>query len=245
MAGISSRALRHYDEIGLLSPARVAASGYRWYGRAELLRLQRILLLRELRVPLLRIREVLDGDTEELNSLRRHRENLAAERDRLNEVLTTIDRTIADLEGTTTLEDTAFFTGLTTRTRTLREDLASHYGERVGDHFVTAATVTDSWSREDHERAADQGRKLLRRLSHLKTAGAAPSEEQVLNIMVEHYESVRVFWPADAVAYHALADVILNNPDQHAMVEEIDPELPPWLAEAIRAYATSRLGLTG
>ena len=245
MAGISSRTLRHYDDIGLLSPARAAANGYRWYGRAELLRLQRILLLRELRVPLPRIREVLEGDTEELASLRSHRADVAAERDRLNEVLTTIDRTIADVEGTATLEDKAFFTGLTARTHALRERLASQYGERVGDHFVSGATVTASWSREDHERAADQGRKLLRRLSHLKAAGATPSGEQVLNVMFEHYEAVRAFWPADAAAYHALADVILNNPDQRAMIQETDPELPPWLAEAIRAYATTRLGLTG
>lgn len=48
MAGVSSRALRHYDDMGLLRPARVSANGYRWYGRAEVARLQRILLLRDL-----------------------------------------------------------------------------------------------------------------------------------------------------------------------------------------------------
>src|SRR5699024_6462982 len=46
--GTTSRTLRHYDHIGLLPPARVGANGYRYYDAAGLLRLQRILLLRDL-----------------------------------------------------------------------------------------------------------------------------------------------------------------------------------------------------
>ena len=48
LVGTTSRTLRHYDEIGLLPPARIAANGYRHYDEAALVRLQRILLLREL-----------------------------------------------------------------------------------------------------------------------------------------------------------------------------------------------------
>jgi DNA-binding transcriptional MerR regulator len=35
MAGISTRTLRYYDEIGILKPARINSSGYRIYGQAE------------------------------------------------------------------------------------------------------------------------------------------------------------------------------------------------------------------
>ena len=58
-AGISVRALHHYDEIGLLTP-EVGANGYRYYGQHELLRLQRILFYRELGVALADIRRMLD-----------------------------------------------------------------------------------------------------------------------------------------------------------------------------------------
>ena len=51
-------------------------------------------------------------------------------------------------------------------------------------------------------------------------------------------------WPSDAAAYHALADLVLDNPDQRTMIEGVDPGLPAWLATAIRAYATRRLGYT-
>ncbi|SDI80224.1 MerR family regulatory protein [Paenibacillus naphthalenovorans] len=40
LAGISTRALRYYDEIGILKPARINSSGYRIYGQAEVDRLQ-------------------------------------------------------------------------------------------------------------------------------------------------------------------------------------------------------------
>jgi MerR family transcriptional regulator, thiopeptide resistance regulator len=48
MSGVTARALRHYDDVGLLPPARVGANGYRWYEREQLLRLQEILLMRQL-----------------------------------------------------------------------------------------------------------------------------------------------------------------------------------------------------
>lgn len=242
MSGITSRALRHYDDVGLLHPARVASNGYRWYGRAELRRLQRILILRELGVPLPQVRQMLDGEADELASLRRHRRDLAVERVRLDQILATVDRTIADLEGTATLSDEEFFTGLGHRRNALQADLTSRFGVEVHEHFASATAATAGWTREDHQQAADQGRHFLRRLSQARTTGASPGDRPILDLMVEHYEGVRALWPANAAAYHALADVILDNPDQRAMIEDVDPDLPPWLAEAIRAYAIARLG---
>ena len=48
LAGISTRTLRYYDEIGILTPARISSSGYRIYGQKEVDRLQQILFYREL-----------------------------------------------------------------------------------------------------------------------------------------------------------------------------------------------------
>ena len=61
LAGITPRTLRHYDAIGLLKPTRVGENGYRYYGSEALLRLQSILLYRELDMPLEDIRRVLDN----------------------------------------------------------------------------------------------------------------------------------------------------------------------------------------
>ena len=59
LTGTTSRTLRHYDQIGLLPPTRIAANGYRHYDQGALVRLQRILLLRELGLGLPAIGEVV------------------------------------------------------------------------------------------------------------------------------------------------------------------------------------------
>lgn len=61
LAGVSVRALHHYHQIGLLSPAKISEAGYRLYDDAALERLQHILLFRELGFSLKEIREILDS----------------------------------------------------------------------------------------------------------------------------------------------------------------------------------------
>ncbi|MBQ6421634.1 MAG: MerR family transcriptional regulator [Clostridia bacterium] len=60
LSGVSIRALQYYDRIGLLRPTARSDAGYRLYGEADLVRLQEILLFRELEFPLKEIREILD-----------------------------------------------------------------------------------------------------------------------------------------------------------------------------------------
>ena len=52
LSGVSIRTLHHYDQIGLLRPAFTGHNRYRHYGQEQLLRLQQILLHRELGIPL-------------------------------------------------------------------------------------------------------------------------------------------------------------------------------------------------
>ena len=68
-AGTTSRTLRHYDQIGLLSPSHIGHNGYRYYDATAVVRLQRILLLRELGMGLPEIAEVLSRNTDEIAAL--------------------------------------------------------------------------------------------------------------------------------------------------------------------------------
>jgi DNA-binding transcriptional MerR regulator len=97
MSGVTSRTLRHYDQIGLLSPASIGGSGYRYYGQEELLRLQQILVLRELGLGLADIGGILRAQTETITALRAHRARLLAERRRLGTLARTVARTITAL----------------------------------------------------------------------------------------------------------------------------------------------------
>lgn len=74
--GLTSRTLRHYDAIGLLPPSATRSGGLRCYDQDALVRLQRILLWRELGVSLARIAELLAGEIDDVEALIEHRDQL-------------------------------------------------------------------------------------------------------------------------------------------------------------------------
>jgi len=104
--GTTSRTLRHYDAIGLLRPARIGDNGYRYYDRDSLVRLQRILLLRELGLSLPVIADVLARQTDTASALRTHVDWLREEQDRIRRRIGSIEHTLAalDHEGDITME---------------------------------------------------------------------------------------------------------------------------------------------
>lgn len=94
MTGATEKALRHYERLGLLTPAR-SASGHRLYAPRERERLRQILALKRLGVPLARIRGLLDADPPAfLAYLEARRTDLANEQDRLRQE----DRALALVE---------------------------------------------------------------------------------------------------------------------------------------------------
>jgi DNA-binding transcriptional MerR regulator len=61
LAQVSIRMLRHYDEMGVLKPARIdAETGYRYYAAAQMPRLNRILALQDLGFSIRQIAELLE-----------------------------------------------------------------------------------------------------------------------------------------------------------------------------------------
>ncbi len=74
LAGTTSRTLRHYDDVGLVKPSRIGGNGYRYYDADALVRLQRVLLLRELGLGIPAIGEVLAGQRDDSAALRTHLE---------------------------------------------------------------------------------------------------------------------------------------------------------------------------
>ena len=98
LAGITSRTLRHYDAVGLLPPDRTGSNGYRYYRRDSLVRLQRILLLREMGLGLPEIAGVLERREDPAEALRSHLTWLEKEQDRLLRQAASVRKTITALE---------------------------------------------------------------------------------------------------------------------------------------------------
>ena len=98
LAGTTSRTLRHYGDVGLLPATRTGSNGYRYYDERTLVRLQRILMLRELGLGIPAIAEVLDGETEDAKALVSHLRWLRGEKERLDRQIASVERTILTME---------------------------------------------------------------------------------------------------------------------------------------------------
>lgn len=88
ITGISVRTLRYYDEIGLLKPTQLTDAGYRMYDGKALERLQEIMFFRELEVPLVEIKKIMDNaDYDKEQILRTQKALLEQKRNRLNGII--------------------------------------------------------------------------------------------------------------------------------------------------------------
>lgn len=91
--GVSVRTLHYYDEIGLLKPASVdVTTGYRYYDESSLLRMQEILLYRELDFSLNSISEIMSSpEYDKTNALKEQKQLLILKKERLEKMIAAID----------------------------------------------------------------------------------------------------------------------------------------------------------
>ena len=90
--GVTVRTLHHYDRLGLLQPERTE-SGYRMYGERELIRLQRITVLKFIGCPLQEIKELVDRNPDDLRStLELQKEALERRRKTLDGALKAVEK---------------------------------------------------------------------------------------------------------------------------------------------------------
>ena len=77
-AGLTPKAVRHYDRVGLLRPHTVDASGYRWYSAAQVDEARQVARLRRLDLPLDEVRRYLSDPSTLAAALDTHRRRLEA-----------------------------------------------------------------------------------------------------------------------------------------------------------------------
>src|SRR3954447_4205147 len=111
LSGVSVRTLHFYDQTGLLKPAYLGPTGYRFYEEPQLLKLQQILFYRELAFPLKRIKQILARrGFRRLAALQSHRNVLQQNLARTRSLIETIDKTTRHLKGTTKMTAEELFT---------------------------------------------------------------------------------------------------------------------------------------
>lgn len=241
LSGVTVRTLHHYDDIGLLKPASVGANGYRYYGRKEQLRLQRILFHRELGVPLGSIAELLDLEgPDQVGVLRQHREKLEGERERYRVLIETIDRTIEELQGERHMANTQLYQGFTPEKQEGYEAwLIERYGESAREEVARSKKAYSAMTAAERQAQGQELQALEGALVEAMRRGLPPSSRAVDALVSRHRAWVSVMWgrPCTAQAYAGLADLYLAHPDFIARYEGLATGFAEYLTAAMKAHA--------
>lgn len=133
MAGVSTRTLRYYDEIGLLKPCRINSSGYRIYGEKEVDILQQILLYRSMDIKLEEIQNIISNSNFDIcQSLIEHRKSLISRRSQLDQLILTVEKTIEYKKGEISMSNKEKFEGFK---KERLEENESKYGKEIRDKY--------------------------------------------------------------------------------------------------------------
>ncbi len=242
LAGISTRTLRYYDQIGLLKPARINASGYRVYGQTEVDRLQQILFYRELGVNLNEIKRIIDAPTfDSLQALKEHRRQLLDKKSQLELLIANVDKTIAAREGRITMTDQEKFEGFKEK---LIEENERKYGKEIREKYGTEAVEASNraflkMTKEDYERFEKLGEEVL---STLKAAMATgdPAGELGQKAADLHRQWLTYTWGQyDQEAHAGLARMYVDDPRFAAYYDKVQPGAAVFLRDAILVYTGS------
>ncbi len=246
LSGVSVRTLHHYDHCGLLHPAHVGANGYRYYGEAEFLRLQQILLHRELGLSLREIALVLDAaDATRLETLRRQRATVAETLARQQTLLTTLDRTIAYLEGNADMKADQLFEGFDSPKQAEYEEwLVARGGDAMRKGIETSRAHLKRQEPEVIEARMAELETIEAALAAEQRAGVAAHAPSLAPLVERHRQWVAFMWGRDCppASHGALADLYPGHPDFVARYESRQMGFAQFLADAMRANAARAAG---
>lgn len=243
LAGTTSRTLRHYGDVGLLPPSRVGSNGYRYYDQDALVRLQRILLLRELGLGLAAIADVLDRQQPQA-ALRDHLRWLESEQDRLSRQVAAVRSTIETMEGGEPVMAEQALDGFD-HTQ-YREEVEQRWGADAyerGDRWWRSLTAADKQAFQDEQVA------IATAFGDAKKAGLAPDSDEVQVVVQRQFDWLKGIpgTPGggaegpDKEYFTGLGDMYVAEPRFRANYDVHADGTAELIRDAMREYAARHL----
>lgn len=236
-AGVTVRTLHHWDAIGLVCPSARTPGGYRLYTAADITCIHRVLIYRELGLPLESIGELLDSPMPDTAaSLRQQRAQLLEHVSRLQQMVAAVDRLIEAAEAGILLS---------------AQEQVAIFGPGWQPSWVTGARDrwghTPQWAQfaeraagrtaQDWQQIADGVKALDHDLAAARRAGVEPGTEQANALAQRHRASISAYFHCTASMHVCLGRTYAANPDYAAHYEAMEPGLSSWLREIIDASA--------
>ena len=234
LTGVTSRALRHYDQIGLLKPSGRSNSGERLYSESDLLRLQQILLLKELGLGLGDIAKNLNDNAPAV-FLSGHLQKLKREQIRLGDIIASVEITIDRLNKGEPLMPNELFEGFK------NDQYAQEAQERWPDKYQESQQRLSKLSKSEQQAIFEEMGSNTLDLAQLMKTGKEPQSTEVQQAIARHYKWLSNFWIADQKAYIALGEMYVSDPRFTANYDKYEPGLASFMSAAMTAWALANL----
>ncbi|OLB73885.1 MAG: MerR family transcriptional regulator [Actinobacteria bacterium 13_2_20CM_2_71_6] len=238
LAGISVRTLHHYDEIGVLVPSGHSPAGYRRYSDDDLERLQRVLFYRELGFALEEIVTILDDPaTDAMAHLRRQHELLTARIERLEDMVTAVERAMeAQKMGISLTPEERFEVFGEQDPAQYADEAKERWGDT--DTYKQSMQRTSRYTKEDWLKIKSEAAELNQRLAAALAAEVAPDSEQAMDLAEEHRQQIsRWYYDCGYDIHRGLAEMYLADQRFTKNYDDTMPGLARFVHDAILANA--------
>lgn len=233
MAGVSRRTLQFYDQIGLLPAGRDPNNGYRRYSEADALRLQQIMLYREMDMPVVEIRHLLDApDFSTLSALRHHRERLKTEHDRLGSLLRTVESTLNCLEEGDPMSSISLFDGFSEARQVEYEREATQQWD--ADLVKQSNRRWRSYSDRRKKDIVAEGDAIYRELAERMRKPVTDAGVQAL--VARWHRHLEYFYQPSVTMLRGLGEVYVSDQRFTDNIDRFGTGLSVFLNEAIQYY---------
>ncbi len=243
MARVSVRTLHHYDQIGLLKPAHIGANMYRYYGKAQQLRLQQIMFYREFGMGLAEIGQLLDNPAfDPLDALQNHKIKLTDQMKHHRTLMATIDRTIAEIKGDRKMNAQDLYKGFSKEKQAEHEAKLSSQSPEMAANVKIGKMHNAKKSKSDIAHDMAELERIKTALAANMTAGVAANAPTNADLLKRHRIWVSGMWGREcsAQAHVGLAQMYEASPEFRERYELIGAGFTAYLCAAIRAYSDIR-----
>jgi len=240
LAGLSVRALHHYDEIGLLVPSARTEAGYRLYGDQDLERLQQILFFRELAFPLEEIARILDDPGFDRRAALLMQRGLLEERaTHARALIAAVDRALEALEGGTPLKSEEMFEAFDSSQ--YEEEVRERWGDT--EAYRESAKRTKRYTKEDWAAIRAEQEGITRAFAGQMEAGTPADAEAAMEVAERHRMHIDGrFYPCPRSMHRALGEMYVEDSRFRQNYERVRPGLAEYVLDAIRANAARKAG---
>ena len=238
IAGVSVRALHHYDEIGLLAPSDRTAAGYRCYSEADLERLQQILLYRECGFTLEEVGALLDDpEADAVAHLRRQHQALNQRMARLRRMLAAVENLmeahVMDI-GLTPEERFEVFGDF--RPDDHAEEVERRWGET--DAYRQSQRRVSAYTKEGWQQVKDGAADIDEQFASALREGAAPESVRAMELAERHRQHIsRWFYECGHDMHRGLADMYVADERFAQRYDRLERGLAAYVRAAVHANA--------